>query len=116
MPHKRNPIAAVRVRACARRAHALAATFTGEHEHERAAGAWHAEWQALGELLGATGGALAATRELVEGLEVDTARMRVNVRPETTSEAGSEIAPEDYLGVADAFVDRALGWFGEDVG
>lgn len=116
MPHKRNPIAAVRARACARHAHALAATFTGEHEHERAAGAWHAEWQALGELLVTTGGALAATRELVEGLQVDAARMRANVRPETTSEAGSDIAPEDYLGVADAFVDRALGWFREDVG
>jgi hypothetical protein len=42
--------------------------------------------------------------------------MRANVRPETTSEAGSDIAPEDYLGVAGAFVDRALGWFREDLG
>ena len=115
MPHKRNPVAAVRARACARRAHALAATFTGEHEHERAAGAWHAEWQALAELLAATGGALAAVRELLEGVEVDAARMRANVRAETTSEAGRDVAPEDYVGVAAAFVDRALARFGEDL-
>jgi 3-carboxy-cis,cis-muconate cycloisomerase len=115
MPHKRNPVEAVRARACARRAHALVAVFTGEHEHERAAGAWHAEWEPLGELLALTGGAVAASRALLEGLEVDAERMRANVRPETTSEAGRKVAPEEYLGVADAFVDRALGWFREDI-
>jgi 3-carboxy-cis,cis-muconate cycloisomerase len=116
MPHKHNPIAAVRARACARRAHALAATFTGEHEHERAAGSWHAEWETLGELLAMTGGAVAAVREPLDRLEVDAVRMRTNLRPETTSEAGSDIAPEDYLGVGAAFVERALGWFREDLG
>jgi 3-carboxy-cis,cis-muconate cycloisomerase len=116
MPHKRNPVAAVLARACARRAHALATTFTGEHEHERAAGAWHAEWESLSDLLAAAGGALAAARELLGGLEVDTARMRANVRPETTSEAGKGVAPDDYLGVASAFVDRALGRFREEIG
>ena len=49
MPHKRNPVDAVLARACARRAHALASGFAGEHEHERAAGAWHAEWEPLGD-------------------------------------------------------------------
>jgi 3-carboxy-cis,cis-muconate cycloisomerase len=115
MPHKRNPVAAVRARACARRADALVATFTGEHEHERAAGAWHAEWESLTDLLGATGGALAGVRELLEGLEVDADRMRRNVRPETTSESGREIEPEDYVGVAAEFVDRAIDAFREDL-
>jgi adenylosuccinate lyase len=55
-------------------------------------------------------------RELLEGLEVDAARMRHNVRPETTSESGREIEPEDYVGVADGFVDRALEAFREDLG
>jgi hypothetical protein len=41
--------------------------------------------------------------------------MRANVRAETTSEAGAEVAPEDHLGVAEAFVDRALTWFREDL-
>jgi 3-carboxy-cis,cis-muconate cycloisomerase len=116
MPHKRNPVAAVRARACARRAAALVGSFTGEHEHERAAGAWHAEWESLSDLLGAAGGALAGVRELLDGLEVDAARMRHNVRPETTSESGREIEPEDYLGAAAVFVDRALEAFREDLG
>jgi 3-carboxy-cis,cis-muconate cycloisomerase len=116
MPHKRNPVEAVRARACARRAHALVAVFTGEHEHERAAGAWHAEWESLGELLALTGGSVAAARRLLEGLEVDADRMRANLLSKTTSEAGRDVAPEEYLGAADALVDRALGWFHEDVG
>ena len=116
MPHKQNPVDAVRARACARRAHALVAIFMGEHEHERAAGAWHAEWEPLGELLALAGGAVSAVRILVETLEVDGEQMRANLRPETTSEAGREVAPEDYLGAADAFVDRALARFREDVG
>jgi 3-carboxy-cis,cis-muconate cycloisomerase len=116
MPHKRNPVDAVRARACALRAHALVATFTGEHEHERAAGAWHAEWEPLGELLALTGGAVAAARAAVEGIEVDRERMRANVRAETTSEAGREVEPEQYLGMADVFVDRALARFREELG
>jgi 3-carboxy-cis,cis-muconate cycloisomerase len=116
MPHKQNPVDAVLARACARRARALVVTFASDHEHERAAGAWHAEWQPLGELLAVSGGAVAAARALVEGLGVDAGRMRANVRAETTSEAGREVEPEDYLGVAGAFVDRALAWFREDVG
>jgi hypothetical protein len=41
--------------------------------------------------------------------------MRANLRPETTSEAGADVAPEDYLGVAATFVDRALDWFRKDL-
>jgi 3-carboxy-cis,cis-muconate cycloisomerase len=111
MPHKRNPVGAVLVRACARRVHALAATFGGEHEHERAAGAWHAEWEPLSDALALTGGAAAHLRTTLEGLEVDAERMRANVRPETTSEAGRDTAPEDYLGSAGALVDRVLARF-----
>ena len=116
MPHKRNPVGAVLARACARRAHALAATFTAEHEHERAAGAWHAEWQEFSDLLALAGGAVAAARGLLEGIEVDADRMRANVRPETTSEAGRDVAPEEYLGAADALVDRALARFRQELG
>jgi 3-carboxy-cis,cis-muconate cycloisomerase len=32
-------------------------------EHERAAGAWHAEWESLSDALALTRGAAAATRE-----------------------------------------------------
>ena len=80
MPHKRNPIAAITARAAARRAPALAAVLLGgEHEHQRAAGAWHAEWQTLTDLLRATGGAAARLRTCLEGLVVDADRMAANL-------------------------------------
>jgi 3-carboxy-cis,cis-muconate cycloisomerase len=108
MPHKRNPVGPVLARACALRVHALAAVFTGEHEHERAAGAWHAEWEPLSDVLALTGAAAFHVRETVDRLEVDAERMRANLRAEATSEGGADVAPEDYLGSASAFVDRAL--------
>ncbi len=114
MPHKRNPIGAVLAIACARHSRASAAVLLESmvQEHERAAGAWHAEWHALTAALAATGGAVAAVRRSLTGLEVDTERMRANIEPVTLEEAGrfglSAERPEDYLGSADAFVDRAL--------
>jgi 3-carboxy-cis,cis-muconate cycloisomerase len=48
-------------------------------EHERAAGAWHAEWEALSDALALTGGATAAVREVTEGLEVHPEKMRQNL-------------------------------------
>jgi 3-carboxy-cis,cis-muconate cycloisomerase len=45
-------------------------------EHERGAGAWQAEWEALLELLRLTGSSAAITRELLTGLDVDPEKMR----------------------------------------
>jgi 3-carboxy-cis,cis-muconate cycloisomerase len=114
MPHKRNSTNAVLASASARHARANATLLLEglAQEHERAAGAWHAEWDALSTALAATGGAAAALRRSLEGLEVDTERMRANLSEDTLSEArrlGLEPAtPQDYLGSADAFIDRAL--------
>ena len=65
----------------ARQAPGLVATLLAamEHEHERAAGAWHAEWAPLRELLRATGSAAAWLRDCLERLEVDAERMRANL-------------------------------------
>lgn len=81
LPHKRNPIGSALTRACARRVQGLTGTLLGalEQEHERAAGAWHAEWEPLREALAATGGAAASLREVLEGLEVRPDRMRANL-------------------------------------
>ncbi|HYM59015.1 MAG TPA: 3-carboxy-cis,cis-muconate cycloisomerase [Solirubrobacteraceae bacterium] len=81
MPHKRNPVAAVAAQACARQAPGLVATLLAamEQEHERAAGAWHAEWRPLTELLRATGSAAIWLRDCLEHLEVDPERMRANL-------------------------------------
>ncbi|HUJ54716.1 MAG TPA: lyase family protein [Gaiellaceae bacterium] len=110
MPHKRNPVHATLARACARIVHANAGVLaSGEHELERGAGAWHAEWTALTEALAHAGGAAAAIRECLERLEVFPERMRENMRPELYSERDRlGIADTEYLGSARAFVDAAL--------
>src|SRR6266480_4314517 len=81
MPHKRNPIAAATALAAATMAPGLAATIFAAQvqDHERSAGPWHAEWPTLPTLQLVTSGALAATVDIAEGLEVDAARMRVNL-------------------------------------
>jgi len=70
-----------------------------EQEHERAAGAWHAEWAPLRALLVATGSAAAWLRTCLEGLQVDAERMRANV-PEPD---------EGAVASAAVLVDAALG-------
>jgi 3-carboxy-cis,cis-muconate cycloisomerase len=77
MPHKRNPVAAISARACARRAPGLVATLLAamEQEHERAAGAWHSEWPTLTDLLVTVGSAASWLAESLGGLRPDTARM-----------------------------------------
>jgi 3-carboxy-cis,cis-muconate cycloisomerase len=81
MPHKRNPVAAATALAAATMAPNLAATIFAAQvgDHERSAGPWHAEWPVLPTLLLVTSGALAAMVDIAEGLEVDAARMRVNL-------------------------------------
>jgi len=81
LPQKRNPVEAVSVLGCTRRVPGLLATLVAasEHEHERAAGGWHAEWETLRDLLRLVGSASAWGRELVEGLRVDAVRMRRNL-------------------------------------
>jgi 3-carboxy-cis,cis-muconate cycloisomerase len=101
MPHKRNPAAAVLARASARLVHANAGVLTGgEYEHERAAGAWQAEPPALSAALAFAGGAAAAARRSLEGLEVHADRMQANV-------AGGD------TGAAAELVDRALTHYRE---
>ena len=72
MPHKRNPIAAVCALGSAGSAPGLVASLLAAmaHEHERAAGAWHAEWRPLRELLVCTGSAAAWLRAALERLLV----------------------------------------------
>jgi 3-carboxy-cis,cis-muconate cycloisomerase len=59
----------------------LAATIFAAQvqDHERSAGPWHAEWPTLPTLQLVTSGALAAIVDIAEGLEVDVARMGVNL-------------------------------------
>ena len=81
MPQKRNPVRSTLAVACERLAHAHAGVLLGElaHEHERAVGGWHAEWEALSGALAFAGGAAAAAADAVGELEVDAGRMRANL-------------------------------------
>ena len=81
MPQKRNPVGSVLALACARQVHAQAMVLIGAlpQEHERALGAWHAEWPALSAALAFAGGAAEAARRALDGLEVDVDRMRANL-------------------------------------
>lgn len=81
LPHKRNPVGAVAVRACTARVPGLVATMLAAmaQEHERGAGSWQAESETLSDLLRLTGSAAVALRDLLEGLEVHPDRMRANL-------------------------------------
>ncbi|MGW5877986.1 class-II fumarase/aspartase family protein [Nocardiopsis terrae] len=81
MPHKRNPVAAVSALAAARQAPGLVANLFAAQiqEHQRAAGAWHAEWLPLTDLLRRTGSAVSWLRTSAERLRVHPDRMRANL-------------------------------------
>jgi 3-carboxy-cis,cis-muconate cycloisomerase len=81
MAHKRNPVAAVSVLACSKRAPGLVATVLSsmEQEHERAAGAWQSEWGTICELLALTASACAWSADLLANLKVDPQRMAANL-------------------------------------
>lgn len=81
LPHKRNPVGSALAIACARRVRGEASILLEgmAQPHERAAGAWQAEWQALNGALACTGGAATHLAEALKGLEVWPDRMRANL-------------------------------------
>jgi 3-carboxy-cis,cis-muconate cycloisomerase len=103
LPHKQNPILSVTAVANARRvldlSHTLQAAMVGEHE--RAAGAWHSEWETLSDALALAGGAAVAVREVTEGLEVYPEKMLENL--DTT---GGLLLAENVVTVAAQHLGR----------
>jgi 3-carboxy-cis,cis-muconate cycloisomerase len=81
MPHKQNPVPAIMVLASAKQAPGLLATLASatEQELQRAAGAWHSEWQPLSHLLTLTGNTSSWTTELLSTLEINAPKMRANL-------------------------------------
>jgi 3-carboxy-cis,cis-muconate cycloisomerase len=81
LPQKRNPVRAMLVLAAAERAPGLVGTMfaTMTQEHERAAGAWHAEWETVRALLRIAGAASHHAGILLGSLQVDTQRMAENL-------------------------------------
>ncbi len=81
MPHKQNPVGCTLTLAAANRTPGLIANFLSglAQEHERAAGAWQAEWSTIADVMAATGMAIASMTVVAEGLHVDVSKMRVNI-------------------------------------
>ena len=106
MPHKRNPVASIAILGCTRQVPGLLATLTAatEQELQRAAGAWHAEWEPLTALLRLTGSASSWAAELLSGLVVDTSRMAANLAATKGMPLAEHVASllADVLGGAQA--------------
>lgn len=81
MPQKRNPVDATMAAAAARLAIGAVPVVLGAmaQEHERAAGAWQAEWAAIPDLFQYTAGAVERVHGALLGLTVDAGRMRANL-------------------------------------
>ncbi|CAB3892224.1 3-carboxy-cis,cis-muconate cycloisomerase [Achromobacter piechaudii] len=81
MPHKRNPVGSAAILAAATRVPPLVSTVLSAmvQEHERALGGWQAEWDVLPQICALAGGALRHAVSMLDGLEVDAARMARNL-------------------------------------
>lgn len=81
MPQKRNPISSCYIHACISvvRQHVAALLDANVADHERSTGPWEIEWIVLPEIFCLSAGALAQSRFVLEGLEVDAGRMRANL-------------------------------------
>jgi len=81
MPQKRNPISSCYIHAAVSvvRQHAAALMDAMIADHERSTGPWEIEWISLPETFCLMAGALKQTRHVLEGLEVDAAKMRANI-------------------------------------
>src|SRR5690349_16879496 len=81
MPQKRNPISSVYITAQSALVRQLVAALLEAQieDHERATGPWEIEWIALPEIFMLSAGALAQTRFVVEGMQVNEKKMRENI-------------------------------------
>jgi 3-carboxy-cis,cis-muconate cycloisomerase len=81
LPQKRNPVDAIVASAAARLAIGLVPVVLNamSQEHERAAGGWQAEWEAMPRLFNNTACAVERVGEALASLTVDAARMRANL-------------------------------------
>lgn len=81
MPHKRNPVSCAAILTATTRIPGLMATmYTSQNQqHERALGGWQAEWEVLPQLITLAGGVMQTTLDLLNGMQVNSAKMRANL-------------------------------------
>src|SRR5476649_1194722 len=82
MPQKRNPISSVYITAQTEIVKQLVAALLEAmiEDHERATGPWEIEWITLPEIFMLTAGALAQTKFVVSGLQVNEKKMSENLQ------------------------------------
>ena len=106
MPQKANPIGSEAVIGmsvlAAHHAGALLAALQGTHE--RSAGEWQVEWDAVPAVFASAGGAVSGTARIVEGLRVFPQRMRANLELDggTIMAEAAMMALGELLGRAEA--------------
>ena len=107
MPYKRNPTSCQVVLSAAIRAPGLVASLLGgmPQELERGLGGWQAEAPVLAELFCLAHGAARAMRQVVGGLEVDTAAITAHA---DAAVARTTVDRDTALTAAARFVDEAL--------
>lgn len=115
MPHKRNPEVSEHLDTLARVVRANAAILVEGMAglHERDGRSWKAEWVALPEVALCTATAVSLAVQLLEGIEVDSARMAANLEATRTRWASEQIlallSPALGKHTAQALLHRALG-------
>ena len=106
MPQKANPIGSEAVIGmsllAAQHAGALLAALQGTHE--RSAGEWQVEWDAMPAVFASAGGGVLGTARIVEGLRVFPERMRANLELDggTIMAEAAMMAVGEVLGRAEA--------------
>jgi 3-carboxy-cis,cis-muconate cycloisomerase len=120
MPNKANPVLSVLIRRAALTTPQLAATLhlaAAQQLDDRADGGWHAEWATLRDLVRRTLVAASQTDDLLDGLQVDTARMAATLaaagdavlaEQRSMAEAAGHEPASSYLGDAMAYVDAVV--------
>jgi len=105
LPQKRNPVDAIEILAAVRGINAQVAVLlaTMVQEHERAAGAWQAEWPAFAETLRLAGGAVSRLASMLAALQVDPKRMQRNLEL-----SGGTIMAEHLTILLGERVDRVM--------
>src|SRR5436190_6797051 len=81
MPQKRNPISCLYIHSTTAlvRQHVAALLEAAVADHERSTGPWEIEWISLPEIFLLSSVALAQSRDMLNGLQVDAVRMRANL-------------------------------------
>lgn len=114
MPHKQNPAGCVVALAAVAQIPGLVSSLLSgmTQEHERAAGAWQAEWSTVSRVIQGAGLAIASMADVAEELQVNRARMRANIEATRgavfAEQARTLLSPKLGRKAADKILSQAI--------